>query len=300
MDRRRLLLTALAWAITAPHKGHAQPTGKVARVGILAGNPPDTNLCLHAVKAGLSELGYVEGRTHNFELRWTDGETEPFPKLARELSQLDVDVIVVLTALAIPSTKAATPTIPIVMASSSYPVELGLIGSLSRPGGNVTGIANFTPGLLQKRVQILKEVVPSAQRVAVLRLAGRIQDLYVKDFTIAAHQLGVDLQVIPVQHVNDLAAAFETANRGKAQAVMSTQGPFFGVHNTATRAMPGRTSLRSSSHFAVSSVTMLVTPVMLPPGLAPCKEPRDRQFRIAHVRRTASRPVRLRCRVGAA
>src|SRR4030095_12280271 len=142
-----------------------------------------------------------------------DGDIEPFPKLARELAHLDVDVIVVLTALAISSAREATSTIPIVMASSSYPVELRLIGSLSRPGGNVTGIANFTPELMQKRVQILKEAVPGAQRVAVLRLDGPIQDLYVRDLTIAARQLGVELQIIQVQRVNELASAFEMASR---------------------------------------------------------------------------------------
>jgi putative ABC transport system substrate-binding protein len=182
------------------------------------------------LKAGLADLGYVEGKTHALELRWTDGDIEPFPKLARELAHLDVDVIVVLTALAISSAREATSTIPIVMASSSYPVELRLIGSLSRPGGNVTGIANFTPELMQKRVQILKEAVPGAQRVAVLRLDGPIQDLYVRDLTIAARQLGVELQIIQVQRVNELASAFEMASRRKAQAVISTQGPFFGIN----------------------------------------------------------------------
>lgn len=227
MNRREFLALS-AGLIASPVVAEAQPAGKVSRIGILAGNPLGNNLCLIALKAGLSDFGYVEGTTHALELRWTEGDTEPFPKLARELVQLKVDVIVALTALAIPAVKAATSTIPIIMASSSYPVELGLIGSLARPGGNVTGIANFTPELMQKRVQILKEAVPHAQRVAVLRLPGPIQDLYIRDTSTAARQLGIDMQAIAVHHVNELPAAFETATRSKAQAVMTTQGPFFG------------------------------------------------------------------------
>jgi putative tryptophan/tyrosine transport system substrate-binding protein len=226
MIRRALaLMLGLTLAPGAVEAQQSKP-----QVGILAGNHPDTNLCLAALRAGLADFGYMEGKTHSLELRWTDGDVAPFPKLARELAQLNVDVIVALTALAIPAVRAATSTIPIVMASSSYPVELGLIGTLSRPGGNVTGIANFTPELMQKRVQMLKEAVPGVQRVAVLRLAGSIQDLYLRDLTIAAHRLGIELQVIQVQHVSGLPSAFETAIRGKAQAVMSTQGPFFGVN----------------------------------------------------------------------
>jgi putative tryptophan/tyrosine transport system substrate-binding protein len=260
MDRRRFLLSSLAGVVAAPLAAQAQQDkSQPQRVGVLAGNPPDTNLCLAALKAGLADFGYMEGKTHSLELRWTDGDIEPFPKLARELVQLNVDVIVALTALAIPAVRAATSVIPIVMASSSYPDELGLIRSLSRPGGNVTGIANFTPELMQKRVQILKEAVPSAQRVAVLRLAGPIQDLYLRDLTIAAHRLGIELQVIQVQHVSELPSAFETATRGKAQAVMSTQGPFFGLntHRIAQLALKHKLPGLSGEQESAAAGTLL-------------------------------------------
>ena len=122
--------------------------------------------------------------------------------------------------------KEATASIPIVSASSLYPVELGVVASLAHPGGNVTGVTHFTPDLVAKRVQLLKEVVPRLSRMAVLRLPGQIQDFIVKDFEAAGRQLGVQLQVIEVRRAEDLPAAFDAAVRGRAQAVLSTQGPF--------------------------------------------------------------------------
>ena len=128
--------------------------------------------------------------------------------------------------------KEATASIPIVLASSFYPVELGVIASLAHPGGNVTGVTHFTPELMAKRVQLLRELLPRATRFAVLRLPGGMQDLVVRDMEAAARQLGVQLQVIEVRRVEDLPPAFDAASGSRAQAVMSTQGPFF-VQNNA-------------------------------------------------------------------
>jgi putative tryptophan/tyrosine transport system substrate-binding protein len=125
----------------------------------------------------------------------------------------------------------ATATVPVIMASSFYPVEMGFVKSLAHPGGNVTGVTHFTPELMEKRVQLLKEAVPTAMRVAVLRLPGRIHDLVVHDMTAAARQLGIELQSVEVQGADDLAPAFETATRAGAQAMMSTQSPFFFVNS---------------------------------------------------------------------
>jgi len=113
--------------------------------------------------------------------------------------------------------KEATTSIPIVLATSFYPVESGVIASLAHPGGNVTGVTHFTPELMAKRVQLLKEVVPKASRFAILRLPGRLQDLVVRDMEAAARRLGVQLQVIEVRRVEDLPAAFEAAVAGSAQ-----------------------------------------------------------------------------------
>jgi putative ABC transport system substrate-binding protein len=184
-----------------------------------------------ALKRGLGELGYVEGRTHVFEMRWAEGRMDAFPGLAADLVQRKVDLLVSAAGPAAEAVKQATTSIPIVLASSFYPVELGIIASLARPGGNVTGVTHFTPELMAKRVQLLKEIVPTASRFAVLRLPGHIHDLVVRDMATAARQLGIHLQVLEVRHVEDLSAAFGAAAKGRADAVTSTQAPFFLQNN---------------------------------------------------------------------
>jgi putative tryptophan/tyrosine transport system substrate-binding protein len=229
MDRRRFLLTSLAGALAAPLAAGAQPT-KILKIGVLSGDFPNDSPCVERVRRGLSDLGYVEGRTHVLELRWAEGRTETFPRLAADLVKLKVDLIVSAAGPAALAVKEATTTIPIVLASSFYPVETGVIASLAHPGGNVTGVTHFTPDLMAKRVQLLKEAVPRASRFALLRLPGRTQDLVVRDMEAAARQIGVHLQVVEIRGAEDLSAAFEAAVRGRAAAVMSTQGPIF-VHN---------------------------------------------------------------------
>ena len=218
--------------LAGPLAGEAQQQPKIPRIGVVAGGFAKDDACVEALRRGIHELGYVEGRTYVLELRWSEGRVEPFPSLAADLVRLKVDLIVSTAALAAEAVKNATTSIPIVLASSFYPVELGVIASLARPGGNVTGVTHFTPELMAKRVQLLKEAVPRAPRVAVLRLPGRIHDLVVRDMETVARQLGVELQVIEVRSVDDLPAAFDAAVKGRAQAVMTTQGPFFNLHST--------------------------------------------------------------------
>jgi ABC-type uncharacterized transport system substrate-binding protein len=218
--------------LAGPLPAEAQQQPKIPRIGVVAGGFPKDDACVEALRRGIHELGYVEGRTHVLELRWSEGRVEPFPSLAADLVRLKVDLIVSTAALAAEAVKKATTSIPIVLASSFYPVELGVIASLAHPGGNVTGVTHFTPELMAKRVQLLKEAVPRASRIAVLRLPGRIHDLVVRDMETAARQLGVELQVIEVRSVEDLTAAFDAAVKGRAQAAMSTQGPFFNLNST--------------------------------------------------------------------
>jgi putative ABC transport system substrate-binding protein len=205
---------------------------KVARIGVLSGDAANDSPCVESFRRGLAGLGYVEGKTHVLELRWSEGRSDVFPSLAADLVRMNVDLIVSAAGPAALAVKEATPSIPIVLASSFYPIELGIIASLAHPGGNVTGVTHFTPELMAKRVQLLKELLPRASRFAVLRLPGGMQDLVVRDMEAAARQLRVQLQVIEVRRVEDLAPAFVAAAGGRAQAVMSTQGPFF-VQNNA-------------------------------------------------------------------
>ena len=197
------------------------------KIGVLSLDFPDNATCVDRFRRGLGDLGYVEGRTLVLELRWAKDRVDLLPELAADLVRSNVDVIVSASGPAAAVVKEATTAIPIVLASSFYPVEAGIIQSLAHPGGNVTGVTHFTPELMAKRVQLMKELVPKATRIAVFRLSGRLQDLVVRDMNAAARQLGIELQPIEVRGEDDIAAAFDTAIKGRAQAVMSTQGPFF-------------------------------------------------------------------------
>jgi putative ABC transport system substrate-binding protein len=229
MDRRAFVIGVGSGLLAAPLAAEAQEA-KVPKIGVLSLDFPNDSVCVDALRRSLNELGYAEGRTHVLELRWAEDHTELLPSLAADLVRMKVDLIVSASGPAAAIVKEATTSIPIVLASSFYPVESGVIASLAHPGGNVTGVTHFTPELMAKRVQLLKEVVPQALRFALLRLPGRLQDLVVRDMDVAARRLGVQLQVIEVRRVEDLPAAFAAAVAGRAQGVMSTQSPFF-VHN---------------------------------------------------------------------
>ena len=216
--------------LASPLAVEGQPA-KVPRIGVVSGDSPNSSPCVEHLQRGLSELGYVEGKTHVLELRWAEGRTDVFPSLAADLVRSNVDLIVSAAGPAALAVKEATTSIPIVLASSFYPVELGIIASLAHPGGNVTGVTHFTPELMAKRVQLLRELLPRASRFAVLRLPGRMQDFVVRDMETAARQLGIQLQVTEVRRAEDLVPALEAAVAGHAQAVMSTQGPLFVQNN---------------------------------------------------------------------
>ena len=208
----------------------AQQAAKIPRIGLLvSGPPPDDHICVLALRRGLADLGYVEGQTYVFEIRSAQGvrAEEAFPHFGAELVKRGVDMIVSVTGIGLVEAKRAMATVPVVMAVGEHPVERGLIASLARPGGNITGLATFTDEIFSKRVQILAEALPGVSRVAVLRLPGTVNDLIVRDLETAARRLGMKLQIIEVQGAEDLPAAFLRALRGRAQAIMTTQGPFF-------------------------------------------------------------------------
>jgi putative ABC transport system substrate-binding protein len=223
----RLFLIFAAAFLTKPVVANAQGD-KLKRIGMLSGAARGMDLCTDALRRGLNSLGYMEGRTHEIELRRSEGQVN-FDSLAQDLVRRKVDVMVV-TSLAIEAAKQATLTIPIVMSSSSYPVERGLIASLARPGTNITGQATHTGDLMQKRIQILKEAVPNVSRVAIFRLSGPVQDLFVNDLDAAAKQLRLRTYVVAIRGAEDFSGAFESAIRAGADAVLLTQGPFFTVH----------------------------------------------------------------------
>ncbi len=226
------LIVVLVIALAAPLAAAAQPAGKIPSIGVLVtGGSPTEHPCVTALRRGLAEFGYAEGRTHVLEFRWAEGQPEKtFPRFGAELVRLGVDVIVSTTSVGLVEAKQAMATIPVVMAASTYPVERGLIASLSRPGGNITGLATFTGPIYAKRVQLVAETLPGLSRVAVLRFPGDQNDLIVRDLKTTAQQFGLTLQVIEVQRREDIPKAFHAAVQRRAQAIMTTQGPFFVPH----------------------------------------------------------------------
>jgi putative tryptophan/tyrosine transport system substrate-binding protein len=175
---------------------------------------------VEAFRQALRELGYVEGQTIVLELRWFEGRPERAPQLVAELVGLKVDVLVAATGPAAVAAKNATQTVPIVM-SANDPVGLGLVGSLSRPGGNVTGLSYFSEEIIAKRLELLKELVAGLARVGVLRnpLVPGHRILW-KETEVAAQRLGVALEPIEVRGPEDFEAAFATAKQRNAQALL--------------------------------------------------------------------------------
>src|SRR5438552_13070245 len=205
-----MVLLALG-VLTVPLGGQAQEAGKVARIGILRqGSPPDPNV--EVFKQGLRELGYVEGRNISIEYRWAEGKGERLLGLAADLVRLKVDVIVATGDAAV-AAKQATTAIPIVMPIITDPVRLGLVASLARPGGNVTGLATQNDELPGKWLELVKETLPKVSRVAVLFHPTYDRGVQLKASEAAARSLRVHLQALKVEGPDDLMAAFPQMQR---------------------------------------------------------------------------------------
>jgi len=198
----------------------AQQTGKVPRIGYLTsvGSAPN-----EAFLQGLRDLGYVEGKNILIEFRTTGGKYERLPKLAAELVQRKVDVIVADTAPEVIAAKNATATIPIVMRGVADPIASGLVATLAHPGGNVTGMATLAPELSGKRLELLKEVIPKLSRVAFLTPPSEALRTSVKETEVAAQAMGLQLQILQVRGADELEGAFDAMKKRRAQALMQAQ-----------------------------------------------------------------------------
>ena len=221
MDRRAFLGT-LAF-LGAPRAAEAQQAAKIARVGYLAGRLADSTDMTKAFREGLRDLGYVEGRTVVVEFRDAEGKLERLPALAAELAALKVDVIVVGGTLHALAAKQATTTIPIVFAAVADPVTSGLVTSLARPGGNVTGLSNLNQELVGKCLELLKQAVPGVSRVAVLWRPGALPERTERDMLkgaeVAARGLGVRLQLVQARGPADYDRAFSNMTKARTGAL---------------------------------------------------------------------------------
>ena len=221
--KRREFITLIGGGVAAwPLAVGAQTPPKIPRVGFIAGsNPAATEHTVGAFQQRLRELGYVEGQTIVLEVRWAEGRMERIPELVAELVGLKMDVLMTAVSQAALAAKKATQTIPIVMIASD-PVALGLVASLARPGGNVTGLSYFNEAIVAKRLELLKEFVPGLVRVAVLRnpLVAPHANFW-QETEVAARTLGVALQPLDVRGPENFEAAFAAATRGNAQALIA-------------------------------------------------------------------------------
>src|SRR5262245_42991034 len=223
----RLTLCAMLFALC--YSAWAQQPKKIPRIGFLgASSPSAISARIDAFRKGLHELGYVEGKNIVIEYRYAEGKLDRLSALAVELVRLKVDVIVLAGPASIRPAKEATSTIPIVMANDADPVGSGVVASLARPGGNITGLSNIAPEIGGKRLELLKETVPQLSRLAILgtsTTSGTAQVL--KEMEPAAGVFKVQLQYLDVLSPKDIETVFREARKGRADAVLVLQGGVF-------------------------------------------------------------------------
>jgi len=220
--RRTLLLAAAAWpALAWAGAARAQAPAKVRQIGLLTPySPSDTALWHQAFRLGLHDLGWVEGKNISIEYRYAEGRGDRLPDLADDLVRLKVDVIVASVTPDALAAQGATRVIPIVIVAAGDPVASGLVESLARPGGNITGLSQMGPELAAKRLELLKEMIPKLSRVAVLwNPQGVASTLGWKEIQLPAQQLGLQLHSLEVRSLNDFDKAFEDATRAHAGAL---------------------------------------------------------------------------------
>jgi putative ABC transport system substrate-binding protein len=217
-----LLLTVFLLTVFS---AEAQQPARIPRIGILIASSASLySARVEALRQRLRERGYVEGENIVIEYRYAEGKLERLPDLAAELVRLKVDVIVT-TGPGILAAKKASPTIPIVFAAFSDPVGAGLVSSLARPGGNITGLSLMTPDLDGKRLELLKEAFPKVARVAFLWVPGATGNLTLTDMEAAAKALGVKLLSLEVRSLDDFESAFARAKREGAQVLITFPHP---------------------------------------------------------------------------
>jgi putative ABC transport system substrate-binding protein len=226
-------LALLVISFSVLSSAEAQHAVKIPRIGYLAAAP--LSVITHRTepfRQGLRELGYVEQKNIIIEWRSPERKRELMPALAAELVRLKVDVVVSAGAGATRPAKAATTTIPIVMASDDDPVSNGFVASLARPGGNITGLSTLAPEIAGKRLELLREVIPKLSRVAVFGTSGTnnsaANSQSVQETESAARAIGVKLQYFDILHQKEIEPAFQAANSGRADAIlMLVSGPIY-------------------------------------------------------------------------
>jgi putative ABC transport system substrate-binding protein len=227
MQRREFITllggVAAAWSLVA----RAQPRGKVYRIGFLGvTSRSEYGRHVDALRTGLRQLGYEEGNKIVFEYRWAEGRYDRLPELAAELVNLNVDVLVAHSTPGARAAKQATSTIPIVVAAVADPVDVGLVASLARPGGNLTGLTFFLAEICSKRVELIREAIPTLTRVAVIvNPSNPSHPIVLEVMQRTAGALGVELVPVEVKVRDDIAAAIAGVAARPASALVTIEDP---------------------------------------------------------------------------
>ena len=218
--RRRDFIKVIAGSATWPLAARAQQTSKLPIIGFLGANTASTQSQWTAgFVQRLRELGWIEGHTIAIEYRWAEGSEERFAQIATELVGLKVDIIVTWGSEAVVAAKQATSVIPIVFAASGDPIGTGLVVSLARPGGNVTGLSNQETDIAAKRLELLREVVPGLRRLAIMfNVDAPVSVLDMREVQAAADTLGLDVALSEIRQTKDIASAFDRL-KGRADAL---------------------------------------------------------------------------------
>jgi len=236
--RRALLASAALALLAVPLTAAAQGAGKVHRIGFMAISPLDpqtaeTQRIWDAFTQGLRERGWVEGKNIVIERRSWEGKAERLPEVAAEMARLKLDVIVAIAAQGALAAKSATRTIPVVALGITDPVGSGLVASLARPGGNVTGLSVMAPDLVGKQLEMMKQILPRLSRAAVLwNPAHPVHPELLKNGEISARVLGVQLQRVEARVPGDFEAAFSAMAKGRAEAFLVLVDPMYYLHRT--------------------------------------------------------------------
>jgi len=235
VDRRRFLVTSLAGVLAARLDAEGQPAGRRYKIGYLGGSsaaPMQAGIA--ALRQRLQDLGWAEGRNITFEIRWADGKADRLPTLAAELVALGVDVIVTQGSPATRAAQQATTRVPIVMWNTTDPVGQGFVTSLARPGGNITGLSDFSGELSSKRLEILKEAVPMAAKVAVVLDPGHpAHAVEWRHTEAAARSMGIVVYPVEVRSASEIDGAFARIPQERIGAAIVFQG--FVFSNNAAR-----------------------------------------------------------------
>jgi putative ABC transport system substrate-binding protein len=230
IGRRKFLATLIGGATTWPLAARAQQAGKLPTIGFLGASASIESQRVAAFVQRLRELAWIDGRNLAIEYRWAEGRNERYAEAAAELVRLKVDVIVTVATPATLAAKQATTVIPIVFGAASDPVGTGLVESLARPGGNVTGLSNQISDTGGKKLEFLRDVVPSLRRLAILANVGNpAVVLDMGEAQAAARKLGLEVTTSEIRRAEDIAPAFD-ALKGRADALYVCTDPLVNTH----------------------------------------------------------------------